>query len=59
MRWILDFDAVTVVIPGATKVEQVGANAAASELPPLDEARHEQLRAFYAVNVAEKIRGPY
>lgn len=59
MRWILDFEAVTVVIPGATKVEQVGANAAASELPPLDDARHAQLRAFYAVNVAEKIRGPY
>ncbi len=59
MRWILDFDAVTVVIPGATKVEQVRANASVSDLPPLSEAAHEQLRAFYAVNVAEKIRGPY
>lgn len=59
MRWILDFDAVTVIIPGATKVEQVCANAAVSDLPPLSEGAHEQLRAFYAVNVAEKIRGPY
>ena len=59
MRWILDFDAVTVVIPGATKVEQVIANAAVTDLPPLDQATHEQLRAFYAVNVAEKIRGSY
>ncbi|HEX4946791.1 MAG TPA: aldo/keto reductase [Blastocatellia bacterium] len=59
MRWILDFDAVTVVIPGATKSEQVVDNAAVSDLPPLDEEMHEQLRAFYAVNVAEKIRGPY
>mgnify|MGYP000898510711 CR=1 FL=1 len=59
MRWILDFEAVTVVIPGATKVEQVSANAAVSNLLPLSHGLHEQLRAFYAVNVAEKIRGPY
>ncbi len=59
MRWILDFAAVTVVIPGATKVEQVRANAAVTDLPPLSKTAHEQLQAFYAVNVAEKIRGPY
>lgn len=59
MRWILDFEAVTVVIPGATKVEQVADNAAVSGLLPLSHGMHEQLRAFYAVNVAEKIRGPY
>ena len=59
MRWILDFDAVTVVIPGATKVEQVIANAAVSDLPPLSATAHEQLRTFYEADVAAQIRGPY
>ncbi len=59
MRWILDFNAVTVVIPGATKVEQVIANAAVSDLPPLSETAQEQLRTFYEANVAAQIRGPY
>lgn len=59
MRWILDFEAVTVVIPGATKVEQVAANAGASALPPLGDVAHEQLRSFYELAVASHIRGPY
>ena len=59
MRWILDFDAVTVVIPGATKMAQVQANAAASDLSALDESAHRQLRAFYDENVAAQLRGPY
>ena len=59
MRWILDFDAVTVVIPGATKIAQVAANAATSDLPPLDDAVHQQLRTFYEEKVAAHIRGPY
>lgn len=59
MRWILDHDAVTVVIPGATQVQQVADNACASELPPLSEALHRQLREFYEQKVAHHIRGPY
>lgn len=59
MRWILDFDAVTVVIPGATKLQQVTDNASASELPPLGEELHHQLHAFYLQKVAQHIRGPY
>ena len=35
MRWILDFPAVTTVITGASKPEQVVENASVSELPPL------------------------
>lgn len=35
LRWILMFDAVSVVIPGASKVEQVYSNVRAAELPPL------------------------
>lgn len=59
MRWILDHEAVTTVIPGATKTEQVVSNAAASELSPLSQETHRQLRAFYEAKVAPHIRGPY
>ncbi|MBS1792111.1 MAG: aldo/keto reductase [Acidobacteria bacterium] len=59
MRWILDFDAVTVVIPGATKLQQVTDNASASELPPLGEELHRQLQTFYLKKVAQHLRGPY
>jgi aryl-alcohol dehydrogenase-like predicted oxidoreductase len=38
LRWILSFDAVSCVIPGARRPEQVIANASASALPPLSAA---------------------
>jgi aryl-alcohol dehydrogenase-like predicted oxidoreductase len=59
LRWCLDFDAVTVVIPGARNAEQARSNAAASDLPPLSPETHRKLREFYERNVAELIRGPY
>ena len=40
LRWCLDFDAVTMVIPGAKRPEQARDNAAASDLPPLAPALH-------------------
>ena len=58
-RWILDFDAVTTVIPGATSLAQVESNVSASSLPPLSEALHQQLSAFYQEYVEKYIRGPY
>jgi aryl-alcohol dehydrogenase-like predicted oxidoreductase len=58
-RWILDHDAVSVMIPGATKPEQVNANAAVSGLPPLAPELHERLGDFYKTEVAQHIRGPY
>jgi aryl-alcohol dehydrogenase-like predicted oxidoreductase len=59
LRWCLDFDAVTVVIPGARNAEQARSNAAASDLPPLSPETHRKLREFYERNVAGLIRGPY
>jgi aryl-alcohol dehydrogenase-like predicted oxidoreductase len=59
VRWILDHDAVSTVIPGATRPEQATANATASGLPPLSDELHEQLRAYYLDHVAPHIRGPY
>lgn len=58
-RWILDFPAVTTIITGATKVSQVAANTAVSQLPPLSPELHQQLAAFYQANVHDHIRGPY
>lgn len=58
-RWILDYDAVSVVITGASKPAQVTENAAVSGLPGLDPLLHANLAAFYEREVAENIRGPY
>jgi len=58
-RWILDFDAVTTVITGATRMEQVVGNTAVSPLPHLSPELHQQLANFYKQEVAAYIRGPY
>lgn len=59
LRWILDFEAVTTIIPGASKRAQVGSNISASDLPWLGDELHAQLRDFYETEVKEHIRGPY
>ena len=59
LRWCLDFEAVTTVIPGAKRPEQARMNAAASDLPSLAPRLHEQLRRFYEDEVAGHIRGKY
>ena len=59
LRWILDFEAVSVVIPGARNPAQVTSNASASDLPPLGPDLHRRLSDFYAQNVEAFIRGPY
>jgi aryl-alcohol dehydrogenase-like predicted oxidoreductase len=47
LRWILMFDAVSTVIPGASKHEHIINNAVASNLPPLTETQMEQVRNIY------------
>ena len=59
LRWILDHDAVSVVIPGASRAEQAASNAAVSDMPPLSPDLHAGLRELYASEVAQHIRGPY
>lgn len=59
LRWCLDFEAVSVLIPGAKNPEQARANARVSDLPSLSEQTHQQIRRFYRFEVAEHIRGPY
>jgi aryl-alcohol dehydrogenase-like predicted oxidoreductase len=59
LRWILDFEAVSVIIPGARNPEQAFSNVAASELPPLSQELHARLKEFYETQVAAHIRGAY
>jgi aryl-alcohol dehydrogenase-like predicted oxidoreductase len=58
-RWILDFDAVTVVIPGASRPSQVTENVSVSNLPPLAKDLQASLKEFYERRVSGHIRGPY
>lgn len=59
LRWVLDHDAVSVIIPGASSVAQAQSNAAASDLPPLSRDVHTKLMQVYREKVHEHIRGPY
>jgi aryl-alcohol dehydrogenase-like predicted oxidoreductase len=47
LRWILMFDAVTVVIPGARNAAQARSNAEAAELPTLSSQTMTALKAIY------------
>lgn len=55
LRWILGFDAVSTVIPGAKTPEQARANAAASALGPLPPATTERIAALYRERVAPHV----
>lgn len=59
LRWCLDFDAVSVIIPGAKNPEQARSNAQASSLPPLGATVHAKLAEIYTRDVATHIRGAY
>lgn len=59
IRWCLDHDAVSVVIPGARRPEQVRENCAASADPPLGREVHARLRSFHDQKVRPHVRGPY
>lgn len=59
IRWILDHEAVTTVIPGASKVSQVDSNTAASDMPVLSSEIHSALREIYNTQIHSKIRGHY
>jgi aryl-alcohol dehydrogenase-like predicted oxidoreductase len=59
LRWILDHPEVSVVIPGASRPEQVGANVDAAAVKPLPADLHEKLAAVYRAHVRDFIRGPY
>ena len=47
IRWTLMFDAVSCVIPGASRVEQVEANVQVSGMPPLTQQQMDGVAAVY------------
>src|SRR5471032_627807 len=55
LRWILDFEAVSTVIPGAKTPEQARANAAAAELPPLTEQTRAVIADVYQRRIAPQV----
>ncbi len=52
LRWILTFDAVSTVIPGAKTPEQARANAAAADLPAPSRETMERIAEIYRRRVA-------
>ncbi|MGO4110732.1 aldo/keto reductase [Paenibacillus sp. YAF4_2] len=59
LRWLLDHEAVTCVIPGFRNVRQVEDNLAALEVPSFTEAERQRLHKFYQEEVHPFIRGSY
>ena len=58
MRWILDQPAVSTVIAGASRPEQVLQNASASDLPSLSEELHGKLADLYRNEIETEICVP-
>lgn len=59
LRWVLDYEAVTTIIPGASKASQITSNVLSSDFAPLSPALHDKLTKWYEAEVAKNIRGPY
>ncbi len=59
LRWCLDFDAVSAIIPGAKNPDQARSNARASSIRPLGRELHAKLEDFYKREVEANIRGVY
>ena len=59
LRWVLDDERVSVIIPGATKARQVLENVSAGEFARLSPELHQTLKEFYQMNVRQLIRGQY
>ena len=59
LRWILDHDAVSCIIPGASSPKQVKLNAEVPDMNSLPFELHQRLDEFYTREVHENIRGPY
>jgi aryl-alcohol dehydrogenase-like predicted oxidoreductase len=55
LRWILMFDAVTCVIPGAKRPSQVEENVAAAHLPPIPDATMQRVREIYESRIRPQV----
>lgn len=59
LRWILDHDSITSVIPGFKNVKQVEDNLKSLDVPPFSEEEMKKLQDFYLTEVHQNIRGVY
>ena len=59
LRWILDYEAVSVVIPGASSSLQAEENSSVADIKSLSDELHFQINEFYKLQVRDHIRGPY
>lgn len=57
LRWTLMFPEVSVVIPGASRPEQIVRNVAASELPPFTTEQMETVERIYNEEIRESVHG--
>ncbi len=55
LRWILMFDAVSCVIPGAKRPSQAEDNALAADLPPLSPATMERVKEIYDRRIRQQV----
>ncbi|OIK26224.1 aldo/keto reductase [Streptomyces malaysiense] len=55
LRWIIEQEGVTTVIPGARDPGQARANAAAAKLPPLPPRTFTAIRDLYERRIAEQV----
>lgn len=55
LRWILMFDAVSCVIPGAKRPDQVVDNVGAASLPALSDAEMARVRAIYDQYIFDQV----
>lgn len=55
LRWILMYDAVSTIIPGASKPEHIINNAKASELPPLTKKQMKQVEEIYNQYIKDQV----
>ena len=55
LRWILMFDAVSCAIPGAKRTQQVQDNAAAADLPPLNNTVMSGINKIYNTLIREQV----
>ena len=55
LRWVLDFDAVSTVIPGSTSHEHVRENSAVSDMDPLSHETHGAVQDIYEARVKDYV----
>ncbi len=55
LRWILMFDAVSTVIPGASRSEQIIENVKATELPQISEAQMKKVEEIYQTYIKDPV----